>query len=173
MCIVIDINCLTNVFKTTSANHSEFKPVYDWIMNGRGTVVFGGGNFIQELRKTPFLPFFNYLKDIGKAKRIDPQEEIDKKELEVKQYINDKDFDDPHLVALLIVSGCKLICSADERAYKYFQHNDFFKPSSKRPKIYNGKSSKSILANKNIANVCLPCILLTKVQRKIILSIKP
>lgn len=77
------------------------------------------------------------------------------------------DFDDPHLVGLLRVSGCKLICSLDSRAFPYFRHSLFFNPASNRPRIYSTLSNSSLLCDRQIADVCKPCAPTTKKQKSI------
>jgi len=169
MCIVIDTNTLASVFDRTSAKHNEFKPVLDWIRYGKGQVVFGGSVYEQEIKKK-YLALFSQLKKANKAVRID-NKRVDKEEAKAKEVIPHADFDDPHIVGLLIASGCKLICSLDERAYPFFRHHLFFSPASKKPKIYRGKGNKDLLKDKNIAEVCLPSKVTTNAQRKILSGI--
>lgn len=49
MPIIIDINCLGSVFDSRSKKHGDFKPVFDWITNGKGKLVYGGSTFKREL----------------------------------------------------------------------------------------------------------------------------
>jgi predicted nucleic acid-binding protein len=62
--------------------------------------------------------------------------------------------DDPHLVALISVSGCKLICSADSKADYIITDKLNYKPPTKPPKIIRSKSSKKLLHAKNVAGCC-------------------
>ncbi len=79
-------------------------------------------------------------------------------EIVVSSRVAHPNFDDQHLVALLIISGCKLICSLDERAYLFFKHKEFFEKASKRPKIFKGtKQNKNLLNDKNITGICKLC----------------
>ncbi len=52
MCIIIDVNALNEVFNTDSVNHLEFKPVRDWIIEGKGKVLYGGTKYRDELMRT-------------------------------------------------------------------------------------------------------------------------
>src|ERR1017187_6880909 len=108
MCIIIDTNTLASVFKQNSANHAQFKPVFDWIVEGKGKVVLGGSKYASELGK--YRRFFSLLEKVGKAVSIS-NESVDKEQVIVSEMIVHHDFDDQHLVGLLRVSKCKLICS--------------------------------------------------------------
>jgi len=168
MCIVIDTNTLGSVFDITSANHQEFKPVYDWIVEGAGKIVYGGTKYKTELGK--YLSIFSTLRAAKQAIYI-PDNEVDASETVVVAAIKDDDFDDQHLVALLLVSKCKLICSLDKRAYKYFRNKVFFSPASKKPKIYSNKANAHLLSNRNIAEVCKPSKPTTKAEQAMISNI--
>lgn len=169
MCIIIDTNTLPSVFDKRSLNHHEFEPVYNWIWEGKGQIVFGGTKYIKEIGK--FMAIFSELKKANKAIYIN-NDKVDKKEKIVSDLIQHKDFDDQHLVGLLLESKCKLICSLDERAYPYFTSSVFFSPASKKPKIYNSKKIKKILNDHNIAQICKPCAATTNLQKTILDNIK-
>jgi len=155
MCIIIDTNTLASVFDQTSANHANFKPVFDWITSGKGKVVFGGTRYLNEIKK--YAGIFNELKKKKKAIKVNDND-VDSMEVEVSRKIVHADFDDQHLVALLIISRSKLICSLDERAYKYFKHEKFFNRANKRPKIFRGsQKNRTLLIDSNIADICKPC----------------
>ncbi len=42
MCIVIDTNAFHAVFNPISQKHGDFRPVLEWIVHGRGKIVYGG-----------------------------------------------------------------------------------------------------------------------------------
>lgn len=165
MCIIIDTNTLASVFKSDSQNHEEYKPVFDWIYSGNGTIVYGGSKYISEIGK--FAGVFLEFRKSNKAIRIENQL-VDDQEDRVSKEIEDPDFDDQHLVALLIISGCKLICSYDKRAHPFFKHKKFFPSDEKRPRIYSNKNNKDLLTRRYIADICKPCSSLTKDQKKLL-----
>lgn len=166
MCIVVDTNVLASVFKTSTANHAQFKPVRDWILDGKGKIVFGGSKYLDEI-KGSYLSFFLQLKKAGKAVFVGT-DLVDIEHQKVQQMIVHPDFDDPHLVGLLRVSGCKLICSLDSRAFPFFQHSLFFKPATSKPRIYSKLSNSNLLCDKYIADLCRPCLATTKHQKQLI-----
>ncbi len=65
MCIIIDTNAFAPVFDRTSQNHAEFKPVLDWIVSGKGKIVYGGTKYKLELGKA-----YKYLKLFAEFKKI-------------------------------------------------------------------------------------------------------
>lgn len=164
MCIVIDTNVLNEVFDPKNINHLDFKPVSDWIIEGKGKVIYGGSKYLDEIGYK-YLKFFKLLNDANKACLI-KNDIIDSKTNEVSKIIQHVNFDDQHLVSLLIVSGCKLIASNDKRAYPFFRHINFFSPAIKKPKIYSGKRNMSLLCDKNIADCCKPTGKTTNAQLK-------
>ncbi|GGB30701.1 hypothetical protein [Mucilaginibacter rubeus] len=169
MCIIIDTNTLGPVFNCENVNHSTFKPVYNWIIEGQGKVVYGGTKYLEEISK--YRRIFKVLKDINKAISID-NEKVDLMTIEASKAIAHPDFDDQHLIGLLLVSKCKLICSDDKRAYPFFTHSLFFKARN-RPKIYHTLKGISLLDPKYISEICLPCRASTNYQKKTIKEILP
>ncbi|OOE32009.1 hypothetical protein [Salinivibrio kushneri] len=169
MCIVIDMNVVKTVFNEEEKDHQYYKPVKDWILRGKGKMVVGGKTYHEELKRMyKFRKLYLALRKAGKVVVGGCDEKIDKLEMELKETLNHRDFDDPHIVALLIVSGCKVICSEDARAYPFFQKNEWYPKGQNVPKIYCKRSyskSKEILSDSNIAGICLPCSRLNRVQQ--------
>lgn len=171
MCIVVDINNISRVFNPNNSEHAEFIPVHDWIFTGNGKLVVGGSTFEAEMRNiTWFLNVVSNLSRLNKVYRADTKEVDD-----LEQKIKDEtpkgvDFDDPHLVSLLAVSQCKLICSDDSRAYPHFKTNIHLKGN--RPKIYTGQRNKNLLKEIHICDNCRPNVKLKKEQIRIFDAIK-
>lgn len=165
MCIIVDTNVLGPVFNIYNKDHEEFSPILSWIFKGNGKIVFGGTRYTEEIGK--YLPLFVELKKINKAIHVNACL-VDEKEQMVHEMIKDKNFNDQHLVSLLITSGCKLICSADKSAYPFFTHKDFFNSAKTKPRIYSGKKNKELLTNKYVAKICMPSTKTTNTQREIL-----
>ncbi len=55
------------------------------------------------------------------------------------------DFDDHHLIAIIIVSGCKLICSDDSRLIHFLGEETCTHRSVSHPKIYSHAINGTIL----------------------------
>lgn len=173
MCLVIDMNTIPLVFNPSSEGHGDYKPVYDWIIAGKGKMVCGGTKYWDELGLLiKYLRIVNQLRKAGKVVKVDDAE-VDKKMNELMLLCNDKDFDDPHIAALLIVSGCKVLCSEDERSYPYIKRKAWYPDGKPTPKIYKRtafKNASSILSDSNMANICKPCEKLKKEQISLLIS---
>lgn len=162
MCIVIDTNCFASVFDADSQRHLEFKPVREWIISGRGKLVYGGTTYRGELtRAKKYLRLFTELKKAAKVVEVDSQQ-VDRIEQELRRRLSHPDFDDPHLVAIVIASGCRLICSDDVRAFPFLRQATLYPKHVQRPHIYSQASNKDLLQDKNIADICKPLIRLPK-----------
>ena len=85
MCIVIDTNTLSKVFKNTDKKHSDFKPVLEWIKEGNGKIIVGGTTFNNELFEEVqwFIKAYRLLRQYNKVV------EIDKKKVELPSAIKE------------------------------------------------------------------------------------
>jgi len=165
MCIIIDTNVISTVIDKTTQNHANFKELHEWIFRGKGKIIYGGTKYLKEVSKYAVL--FTELRKIGKAVYIS-NGLVDNQEAVVSEQINHPNFDDQHLIALLKVSKCKLICSLDARAYPYFRHALFFQPASNKPRIYSSSRNKSLLCDKNLCELCKPSYATNNKQKEII-----
>lgn len=167
MCIIVDTNTIARVFDEDNQEHEDFKPVRDWIINKKGKLVYGGTKYLEELGAMgQYLKLFQLLGRVNKTVIID-KETVDEYQAEAEELIQHKDFDDPHLVAILQVSSCKLVCSIDKRAFPFLTHATFFK-GKKKPKIYSAARNKDLLCDANIAQCCRPSQDTTNKEKKIL-----
>lgn len=154
MCIIADPPILIPMFKSDDPEHRKFFPVMKWITEGPGKFVMGGSQYKEELKKVAsVLKFINELEKQGKVVRR-KDSDIDKDVSDLKQKEPSKDFDDPHLVALARVSGCKLICLRDPRAHKFLRNLQFYSAAKDRPKLYTRAKNATLLCKSNIAPCC-------------------
>lgn len=163
MCIIIDTNTLGNVFSQKDKKHNEFVDVFNWIIRGNGKVVYGGTKYIEELSRTKFLTLFTILNVKGRTINIDSKK-VDFEQKRIEKLISDKDFDDPHLPAMVIVSKCRLICSYDKRSIKFVTNKKLYPKNFKIPNYYTGKHNKSLLSDRYIDDCYKPLCKLTKEQ---------
>lgn len=142
------------MFKSTDPEHSVFAPVREWVTNGPGKFVLGGGKYRAELLSVrSILPILQELERRGKIiRRMDA--EVDADEIEVKKIEPANDFDDPHLVALVRLTGCRLICLRDPRAHKFLRAPCFYRSASDRPKLYTRAKNATLLCKNNMAPCC-------------------
>lgn len=175
MCIIIDTDSLANVFKTDSQMHPEFKPVLEWILKGKGKVVYGGSKYEKELAKAKnYLKIFAELTKFRKTAYFE-KNVVDKEQNLVEKLKSHKDFDDPHLVAIVRASRCKLICTNERRSNKFLTDKKFYSKCDgvSVPKLYKRHTHNKLLNDKNLANCCLPFNKLTKKEYNAMLSALP
>ena len=155
MCLTIDTCCLGNVLNPSDKEHSEFKPVLNWIRKGGGKVIYGGTKYNEELRKAiRYLGILVELSKSGRAIKLDDRE-VDQIQKEVEKKANNPKFDDPHIVAMVIVSRCRIVCTNDTRAHPFLTLSDLYPKNVLRPKIYSNYKCAHLLNDQNIVGVCV------------------
>jgi len=151
MAIIIDTNCLSRVFNRKNKEFSEFKPVFDWIINGNGFIVYGGSKYEGELKKTQkYLGLFRILNDLGKVYKCPETRKIDELTNYYRMNYPIVDFDDPHLPAIVIVTKCRLICSTDIRSIPYVTNPKMYPKKFVVPKYYQSRKDEKLLIDSNI-----------------------
>ena len=156
MCIVIDSCTISIVFNPKSSEHVEFRPVLEWITTGCGKMIYGGTKFKKELSHLrKYIGIISQLKKAGKVIEVS-ESKVDDEEKRVSTLVPDKDFDDPHIVAIVIVSGCKIVCTKDTRSIKYLKNSAFYTLPLKKPKLYTSHLNKNLLTSKYFSKICLP-----------------
>lgn len=154
MCIVVDPPSFIPIFRSGDPNHSEFKSVLDWVTEGPAKFVLGGSQYQSELRAIrSVLPILLELEKKGKVVRIGTAE-VDAEVTLVRALETSTDFDDPHLVAIVRLTGCKLVCLRDPRAHRYLRSSRFYARASARPKLYTRSRNGRLLCSENLAPCC-------------------
>lgn len=156
MCVIVDTNCLASVFDTNSAKHNEFRPVLEWVLSGKGKLVYGGTKYIQELSKTKYLKLFNILNAKTKKVVIVDKGKVDQEQSRIEHLIIDPDFDDPHLPAIVIVSKCEVICSEDTRSVRFVTDNKLYPKGINIPKYYTSIRNKNLLCDDYVNKIYKP-----------------
>lgn len=154
MCIVADPPTFIPMFKVDDPEHEIFSPVKKWITDGPGKFIIGGTTYKKELSKLSSA--LRFLTELEKKNKIirKSDADVDNEEKNVKSIEPAKDFDDPHLVALIRLSGCKVICLRDARAHRFLQKSSLYASAPDRPKLYTAKSHQKLLCKQNIAPCC-------------------
>ena len=83
-----------------------------------------------------------------------PKERVDSLMHEIKRKHVHKDFDDPHLVAMVIISKCRVVCTNDDRAVPFLTDKRLYPRRFKLPHIFKNEGSASLCCNENIVPVC-------------------
>lgn len=159
MCIVIDVNKIPSVFNPNTNDHLEFQPILDCVRTHGAKIVYGGTKYKNELLKMP-----NYYGILVEMKKAGQVHEADEKTVNaIQQQIDKKTqhthFNDQAIVAIVIVSNCRFICSSDQAAYPFFKSKSLYPPHFKLPVIYTRVAHKKLLNNRHIIGKCGPCAL--------------
>jgi len=150
MAIIVDTNCFARVFSRTNKEHPEFAPVLDWILYGKGFLVYGGSKYIQELNECKkYLRFIRLLKDAKKVYICDC-DKVDDLQAKYERMIDNPDFDDPHLPAIVRVSKCRLICSMDFRSVPFVTSRELYPKRFHLPHYYSSSRDVWLLTDANI-----------------------
>lgn len=156
MTIVIDVNSFTSVFDPANDFHAEFAPVKDWIHRREGFLLYGGKLFKDELiRSHHRARLVRLMKDAGMAVEI-REDLVDAAEAQVRTLLAGTSCDDPHVIALLIVSRCPLLCSQDKRSFPFVKDRSNYPKGTPKVRIYTGLRNIKLLKltrPSDIANV--------------------
>ena len=146
MCVLIDPGCIPKVFNPADAQHLEFKPVLTWITRRRGRIVWGGSKYSAELKNCyKYFRVVGELEKRGAVARLST-EAVDKVAEDLKKAVSGQDFDDEHLVAIVRVSQCTLVCTSDKTAAGYLKEARLYTGCGARPpKIYSRKRNQDLL----------------------------
>lgn len=152
MCIIIDSNCLSSVFNPKSKNHVEVKPVFDWIMSGKGFLVYGGKQYSDELKNLVSVKKIIMTLKMKRRRSVlvVDYNSVEKESTRIKSIIPDNKFNDPHLAAIAIVARCMLICSLDKSSMEFVQDRRLYPKGMEIPRYYTGYRNKDLLCDKYI-----------------------
>jgi predicted nucleic acid-binding protein len=147
MLILIDTCCFHCVFDTGCTSHTDFAPVLAHVLTGKSRLVSGGTKYKLELSKQE--KYLRVMTELARSGRVVVfrDNDVDRTALELKGKVPDADFDDEHLVALVIVSKCRLVCTNDKRADEYLKDRGrrMYPKGLKKPAIYRYQAHRSLL----------------------------
>ncbi len=154
MCIVIDTCVISSVLNPHSVDHREFRPVLEWISSGPGKMVYGGTKYKRELSNLKrYLGLISEWRRAGKC-RILRDDLVDQEEARIHEESQDPDFDDAHILAILIVGRIRLVCTKDDRSIRKLKNKNLHPPKFRGPKFYTSARNVSLLSNRFIVGVC-------------------
>lgn len=156
MCVLIDTCAIHCVFGVDTKNHHDFEPILSWVRYGDGKIIIGGSKYKYEL-KACIGKYSGLLAEFRKAGKLIYLDDgkVDARQRDVEKLENDPSFDDPHLVAIVIESGCRIICTNEVVAIPFLLNPRLYPRSTMRPKIYKGVRNASLLKDRrNIAPIC-------------------
>jgi hypothetical protein len=157
MCIVIDTNRIPSVLNPSASDYREFEPIWNWINAHNTMIVYGGKKYKTELSKMKrYYGIFEELKKSGQAREVDDQM-VDKVEAEIIRKTSHHSFNDHAIIAIVIVSRCRWICSNDTTSSYFFKLKSLYPKGFQRPSIYTGHKQKGLLYHRHTVGKCGPC----------------
>lgn len=149
MSIVVDTNTMGYVFSPQEGEDDDFGPVRKWLFKGKGRLVIGGSGYMGELRRVP--SSLRVISELNKRRKVIRVENDDVDELErAVRHIVPPDCDDPHIIALIGVSRCPLVCTQDKRASSYLKNESLYPWKCFAPKIYSSRqNAEALLTDEN------------------------
>jgi hypothetical protein len=140
MCAIIDANCLPKVFDPTNSEHANFLPIWKWIHEGHGgRMIYGGSTYLRELRHLRRI--LKLVAELSRKSRVTvlPAITVDTIEQAIATQIGVSGQDE-HLVAIVVVSGCRVVVTMDDDAIQLLKRQDLYQGRKvKPPKIYQRK----------------------------------
>ena len=163
MCIVIDTNAISSLLNPNASDHQEFQPILAWIDTHTAKIVYGGKKYKRELGKMP--KYYAILVEMRRAGKVHEADDVsvDRVEQEINQTTPaHRNFNDQAIVAIVIVSHCRLICSKDRSSFPFLTSPTLYRPRHiKCPKIYRGSRNADLLYRRDILGHCGPCCIHT------------
>jgi hypothetical protein len=156
MCLIIDPNTIPSVFDPSTKQHDQFVPVLHWIADGRGCMVYGGTKYRVEFKENMgrYFRLIGEFRRQGKVKEVLPPERVDRYAAQLKVKVPAKKFDDEHIVAIVALSGCRVVCTGDKASHPYLQRQDLYPKGIKPPKIYSAAIHIKLCSDENIVAIC-------------------
>nr|VFJ63666.1 MAG: hypothetical protein BECKFM1743A_GA0114220_103382 [Candidatus Kentron sp. FM]VFJ65400.1 MAG: hypothetical protein BECKFM1743C_GA0114222_103942 [Candidatus Kentron sp. FM]VFK15676.1 MAG: hypothetical protein BECKFM1743B_GA0114221_103832 [Candidatus Kentron sp. FM] len=162
MCVVLDTNAFGPFFDENNKERGEFEPVFQWVVRGKGKLVYGGRTYKDEMRAASrYIPMFADLERAGKIVIL-KDENVNELQSKIRNIEPSDRFDDPHLVAIVLESKCRIVCTRDTRAIPYLKDSRFYTDGIKKPKLYISRRNTPLLQDKYIAQICKPSSKLPK-----------
>lgn len=144
--IVIDTDSLSRVLDENNKEHAEYKPLHDSIFRHRNLkIAYGGKKYYEELKRASrYRRLFSELSTAGIAVPLD-NDNVNRHEKMLIRCTKGTGFNDQHIIAIVIEGKCNMICSRDSNAYPFFQDKNLYPKRFRKPAIYSGLGSRSIL----------------------------
>lgn len=151
MCVIIDTCSFVKVFDPKNLGHKVYKPIYDWLIKNKGSIIIGGSKYREEIglkgkkRKLNASPYLSELKKKNVNIWFIDDSTVDTLEANLKIRNDDPNFNDPHIIAMAIVTKCKLICTSEKSALVFFKDHRLYPNNFHLPMIYrNLNDSKKL-----------------------------
>lgn len=156
--MIVDANVFSMLFCIKNERHEKYAKLLEWILYGRAKMVYGGYLRKEYHQMHKFINLLLELKKINKFHSLSDAENtrIEEETERIRQEIKDADFDDPHIIALVIISKARIVCSEDQRFFKFLKRKEVYPKHVAVPKIYTALSAHepqdSLLCDENLCS---------------------
>jgi predicted nucleic acid-binding protein len=124
MCIIIDANFASDVFRDTL--NDDYTPVINWLFSEDGIMVYGG-KLAEELFRIGIANrSIRVLQNAGHAIRFQDASVNTEEQNVIDLRISKSN--DTHIIALARVSGARTLCSHDTTLHEDFKNRNLIKP---------------------------------------------
>jgi len=156
MCLIIDANCFGSVFNINATQHDRFVPVYNWLLYGHGgRLIYGGEKYKREVdfKTSQYRGILGEIERKGRLRPL-PDKDVDERAAVIRAKVNDPDFDDEHIVALVAISKCCVVCTDDKRSFPFLKRRDLYPRGVSPPKIYQTRRNADLCCADHVVAVC-------------------
>jgi predicted nucleic acid-binding protein len=160
MKLLIDTNVFHKIFDKKHAEFEHFAVPHKCLFDCKGRMVLGGTTFRNEIyrekdesgKPNHFAKYRRILLELRKINSLEILDEkaVDKEEKRVIALEPSPDFDDPHIIACVIVGKVQVVCTDDKRSDRFVLDKKFYPKGHQKPKIYRDKR------NVHLFNPCFP-----------------
>ena len=130
MCLIVDANLASAVF--SGSPESDFAPILDWLNERDGCLVYGGHLATELARVEKPRRYLLALLRAGRARQV-PDEQVAEEQAAVSATGLCRS-NDPHVIALALVSGARTLCTRDRDLQRDFRNHHLV--SKPRGSIY-------------------------------------
>lgn len=116
-------------------------------------MIYGGSKYNQELKGGKFNSVLAELGRKGKLVKL-PGSKVDKYASDLELRVPEAAFDDAHIVALVAISKCRVVCTRDKAALPYLKRRDLYPKGVKPPKIYQQSGNIKLCCEKHVVDAC-------------------
>ena len=134
MCIILDADCI----KDMNGPSEDGKPVLRWLLTGGGGLIVGGKQKRELSRSEKLMATMVTLSQAGKLHTLDDA----KVEALTETLKPNCQSNDPHVIAVAALSGCRLIFSRDQNLHKDAKNKQILSPAAS---IYKSKDHQHLL----------------------------
>jgi len=139
MCVILDTNRFSEALG--KARDPRYVPLLEWVLSGRGLLVYGGTKYDTEIDGVQVArTFFAQRLRAGQA-FLASKADVDAEEAKIAAMPHDSD--DEHILALARVTGARTVCTEDADLMSDFKNTKLVPPP--RGRVYRAAAHCALL----------------------------